>query len=394
MKTDDQTSLTHFADRLADYFSCHNVYLFSKGRIALYAALKAMGIGEGDDVLLPGYTCVVVPAAIKRLGARPVYADVDEATYNLSLNSLKEKITPACKAVLLQHTYGIPCDAGPIIDWASAHSLRCLEDCCHALGSTYKGRLCGTLTEAAFLSGQWNKPFTTGLGGMLVVNNPELDAAVRPVYETIDAPRAMMETRLRIQQILYRYAVNPRSVMAVTSMYRFASSAGVMIGSSSDDELCGEFDPKDILRMARCQASLGLKQMNGVQRNIEHRKTIAAFYREALSEFDSHPTDESLAGETVFLRYPLRVSNKSNLLNMAYRKSREIGTWFESPLHPLNKKWELFDYQAGSCPVSERLSQETINLPTHPGISLNEAEAIVRFIHHHSEPAQSHNLSM
>lgn len=143
---------------------------FWKGRVALYAILKALEIGPGDAVLLPGYTCMVVPIAAVFLGATPVYADVDASSYNVTRDTLEAAWRghngPRPKAVIIQHSYGIPVEAGPILDWARSEGLAVIEDCAHVLGSSYRGTPCGLLGDAAFFSSQWNKPTTTGLGGV------------------------------------------------------------------------------------------------------------------------------------------------------------------------------------------------------------------------------------
>jgi hypothetical protein len=135
------------------------LFTFWKGRVALYAILKALNLGPGDAVFMPGYTCQVVPSAVIFLGAKPVYADVEEKSYNLSLETLEASwrknngILP--KAVIIQHTYGIPVEAGPIIAWARSEGLSIIEDCAHILGSSYRGIPCGQLGDAAFFSSQW-----------------------------------------------------------------------------------------------------------------------------------------------------------------------------------------------------------------------------------------------
>ena len=146
-------------------------FYFFKGRVALYAILKSMGITTGDEIILPGFTCVVVANAILYLGARPVYVDIDPSTYNIDAEKIGEKITDKTKAIIAQHTFGIPADMNKITAIAKENSLYVIEDSCHAVGSRYMGREVGTFGDAAFFSSQWSKPLTTGLGGWAVINN-------------------------------------------------------------------------------------------------------------------------------------------------------------------------------------------------------------------------------
>ena len=115
----------------------HNpeIFTFWKGRVALYAILKALEIGPGDGVILPGYTCMVVPRAVAFAGAHPLYADVDGQSYNVTQDSLEATwrasrgIRP--RAIIIQHTYGIPVEAAPILEWARQEGLAVIEDCAH-----------------------------------------------------------------------------------------------------------------------------------------------------------------------------------------------------------------------------------------------------------------------
>ena len=143
---------------------------------------------------MPGYTCVVVPAAVQHAGLRPVYVDIDPDTYNLDPTRLDAAAGDRVSAVIVQHTYGIPADMAAVGAWASSRSLPVIEDCCHTFGVRIGGRLCGTLGSFAFMSGQWNKFFSTGLGGMLLVNETTLAERVAEILRNEllapgDAPR-------------------------------------------------------------------------------------------------------------------------------------------------------------------------------------------------------------
>ena len=129
-----------------------DVFLFWKGRVGLYAILKALDIGPGDEVILPAFTCVVVANAVIYRGATPVYAEIDPKTYNIDPARIEERITEKTKVILAQNTFGLSADLDAIFDVAQAHDLFVIEDCAHGFGGTYKGRLNGTVADAAFFS--------------------------------------------------------------------------------------------------------------------------------------------------------------------------------------------------------------------------------------------------
>ena len=119
------------------------------------------------NMLMPGYTCMVVPSADQYAGLAAIYVDIDPDTFNVNPALLDAAARPDAAALIVQHTYGIPCDMAAIGDWTSRRGIPSIEDCCHSFGTKTNGRLCGTFGKFAFMSGQWNKPFSTGLGGML-----------------------------------------------------------------------------------------------------------------------------------------------------------------------------------------------------------------------------------
>ncbi|HPY80345.1 MAG TPA: DegT/DnrJ/EryC1/StrS family aminotransferase, partial [Bacteroidales bacterium] len=132
-----------FECEFAKQLSKNVAFSFWKARVALYAILKGMGIGDGDEVILPGYTCVMDVNPIKYLGAKPVYVDIEPAMYNINPDLIEAKITGRTRLIIAQHTYGYPCDMDRILAIAARRGLPVIEDCCLSLGSTYKGKPVG-----------------------------------------------------------------------------------------------------------------------------------------------------------------------------------------------------------------------------------------------------------
>src|SRR5512135_1616150 len=124
------------------------LFPFYKGRVALFAILKAMGVNTGDEVIVPGFTCVVVPNAVIYNRALPVFVDIDGATYNIDPGKIEAKITKKTRAIIVQHTFGVPAEMDGITEIAKAHNLFLIEDSCHTLGSRYKGKPVGAFGDA------------------------------------------------------------------------------------------------------------------------------------------------------------------------------------------------------------------------------------------------------
>lgn len=355
-------------------------FFFFKGRVALYAILKSIGISAEDEIIIPGFTCIAVPNAITYLGAKPIYAEIDPATYNLDPSRIEEKVSPRTKAVIAQHTFGIPVDMDEILAIADKYGMTVIEDCCHAIGSRYKGRLTGTLGDAAFFSSQWSKPITTGLGGWAVANDPKiaenLELLLRDFYE----PGRSETMRLKLQYLLFSHFLNPSLFWFAQNAYRMLSKHRLAVGSNTCEELKCEL-PKDYEKlMSPWQKELLNKKLEDIEKIISHRKSITGIYRDLLRNKGEHVAELPEYCDEVLLRFPLEIANKNDLLEKAKRNRIELGDWFMSPVHPNLEAWEKVSYEEGMCPVAEWVCKRIINLPTHAGISRGEAEKIFAFV--------------
>jgi dTDP-4-amino-4,6-dideoxygalactose transaminase len=377
-----------FCEQIEAFFGQGRCFLFAKGRVGLYAGLRAMGLPRGSKILMPGYTCMVVPSAVQYAGLTPAYVDIDPETYNLNPALLDSAAPPDIAAIIVQHTYGIPCDMTALGAWAKTKNVPVIEDGCHAFGSCWRGRLCGTFGVFAFMSGQWNKPFSTGLGGLLLVNDPVLaDRVAQIIRDEAFVPRAWENLLLRVQILAHQLLVRPSTAMMTTSLYRVLGRLGLVIGSSSAGELRVEMPRRYLGVMAPCQARQGLKEMARIEENIRHRRRLTAFYQVELPRLGFTTIPLPVVDELPLLRYPVRVSNKEEVLSRASRAGVEIGSWFEVPLHPAETNMESLGYRQGMCPEAEAASREVVNLPTHLKVDRRTAEKTLEFLARCAQPA-------
>jgi dTDP-4-amino-4,6-dideoxygalactose transaminase len=161
---------------------------------------------------------------------------------------------------------------------------------------------------------------------------------------------------------------------------------GLAVGSSTKGEYQGDVPKNYFMGMTESQARKGAYEMERIEENISHRKMLAEFYAEELPKIGFQPVELRDYEEPVFVRYPVRVRNKKAVLEAAYRERVEIGSWFESPLHPEGTDLQRFHYLPGSCPEAERAAQQVINLPTHRKTSPREAERVLEFLRKYGEP--------
>lgn len=346
-----------------------DIFFFFKGRVALYALLKAIGIRHGDEVILPGFTCVVVPNAIMYLGGKPVYVDIDRKTFNLDTAKIESKITDKTTAIMAQNTFGLSSDLDLILDIAKRYNLKVIEDCAHGYGGSYKGKANGTVADAAFFSTQWSKPFSTGLGGIAVTNNPEIASKLRIESDSYSDPD--MKHKLMLWMLLHSYdfMMKPAIYWPAIKTYRFLSKAGLVTGSSSNEELVSPVKPDGFeKRMAKFQQKRAVLEMERFEENLNHRLRTVNKYDEMFDMLGLvKPYRPEYALHT-FLRYSFLVTDKQRFLRKAEEERVEVGDWFFSPLHPIEKDLSAWGYEKGMCPVAESICERIVNLPTHKRI--------------------------
>jgi perosamine synthetase len=354
-----------------------HVSLFWKGRVALYAMLRALRIGPGDEVVVPAFTCVAVPNAVLYAGATPVYVDIDEATYTADPAAVQAAIGPRTRAVLAQNTFGLSSDLDALKAAAAAHGAVVIDDCTHGLGGTYRGRPNGAAADAAFYSTQWSKPISTGLGGIAVTTDAELARELAALEGAAPEPSVANRALLAAMLVARERIATPRTIRAGRAAYRAVSRAGVVPGSSSRDELEGaEMPDAFVARMSGFQARLAAQRLATLGAKVRRRRAVAERYSAWLSANGGTPAHEPAPGEHAFLRYPLRVRERDAFVDEARRRGVDLGDWFHSPLYPITGDLGRWGYCWGTNPVAERVASEIVNLPTDVAPDGREVQAV------------------
>jgi perosamine synthetase len=374
-------AVEEYQQAFANWLGVGWAFAFWKGRVALYAILRALGVGAGDEVVVPGYTCVMVANPIKYLGAKPVYVDIEPATYNVDPALIEEKLTARTKVIIAQHTYGYPAAMDAIMEIADRKGLPVIEDCCLALGSRYKGQVVGTFGMAAYFSFQWNKPYTSGLGGMATTSDRDLAEKMDAIcQQELGQPSHKQVAMLTAQWAVYRAFVYPETTAFTQNVFRWLTKRGLVVGSSSTAEFTPTMADNFFKGMSAVQARTGLRQLHKIEANIAHRRQMKRIYDELLAERGWPPAEIPAEMDPVLVRYPVRVADKSGALAMAARHFIELGSWFECPLHPIETPMVLYDYHTGMCPEAERASHQVVNLPMHLRANVKTIKRSVEFI--------------
>lgn len=363
------------------------VLAFPRGRVALWAILRALGVDSRSEVVLPAYTCETVPMAVKFAGARCVYVDVESGGYNASLQSVREALTPQSRAVICQHTYGIPLPVGEWTALAAAHGALLVEDRCQLVKNDPQGGRTAALGSVAYFSTHFSKPFSTAQGGLAAFSDLQLHRDVEQVYAGFsDEGRRSRSRFLALQSLLYSLVVRPRNRALVGNLFRRAQRAGLIRGTVAADEYGGVMPAGYLSRATNVHAALGMEQLRLWQENLRHRRRLTRFYLDRLAPLGvdvNALADDS--GDPALLMVPLLVENKDEVLRRAAIGGLPIGTWFDRcPAHVQEETAHRYDYQPGQCPRSERLIAREIHLLTAPWVTERRAAKAIAFLEKHA----------
>ncbi|MDP2640942.1 MAG: DegT/DnrJ/EryC1/StrS family aminotransferase [Candidatus Yanofskybacteria bacterium] len=353
---------------------------FNSGRSALMAVLHALNFEKGSEVALQAFTCNAVPNPVRWSGLTPLFIDCAKDDYNMDVQDLERKITPRTKAVIVQHTFGIPADMDAIAKICGERNLILIEDCAHALGATYKGKPVGTIGDISFFSFSRDKVISSVYGGMVATNNEAWAERVKEFQERAGYPGLFWIKQQLLHPVLMNTLVLPFYGIFGKYILVLFQSLHLFSKAVHWKEKKGEKPAYFPKRMPNALAVLALQQLKKLERFNQHRKEIAEFYSRELHDTQYSIPDTKYQDGSIFLRYPVRHARAHEIIRKAWKKGILLGDWYTTPIDPHDTKAESCGYVAGSCPIAEELSQETLNLPTHIRISKKDAERIIQFL--------------
>jgi len=323
---------------LAPYCGCKHAVTVSSGSDALLICLMAEGVGPGDEVITTPYTFFATAGAIARLGATPVFVDIDPRTYNIDPAGIEARITPRTKAIIPVHLYGQCADMDPILDIAGRRGLTILEDAAQAIGSEYRGRRAGSMGRYGCFSFFPSKNLgAAGDGGMVSTNDDDAAEKLR---------------------VLRAHGSKPKYYHALVG---------------------GNF------RFDAIQAAVINVKLKYLDRWTAGRQSNAARYRRLFADAGLVQDDlvrlpyETPGNRHIYNQFVIRVPRRNDL--QAYLKEQKIGTevYYPVPLH-LQACFASLGGREGQFPESEKAAAETLALPIYPELSDAQAEWVVASI--------------
>jgi len=350
---------------------------FNSGRSALMAILFSVALAKEDEVLLQAFTCNAAANPIIWSGLKPVYVDCNETTFNIDVEDLKRKITERSRAVIVQHTFGLPADMDEVLEVCHENSLILIEDCAHSLGAEYKNRKVGTLGKVSFFSFSRDKVISSVYGGMVVTNDDSLAQKIKEFQEKVDFPSYFWIKQQLLHPILMNWLILPTYRIFGKYLLVLFQKLRILSKAVQQREKFGgkpDYFPK---RLPDALAILALNQFKKLERFNNHRKEIAKFYHKELKNTSFELPAEK---EQIYLRFTIKHPRAHEIIRKARKNNLLIGDWYECPIAPSDTKLDKMQYKIGSCPKAEKLARETLNLPTHINISDKGAKKIADFL--------------
>ena len=364
-------------EELSRYLGIKYAFSFNSGRSALMAILESLNLERGSEILLQAFTCNAVPNPIIWSSLKPVYVDIHEETFNIDAEDLRKKITSKSRAVIVQHTFGLPADIDEIIKICQENNLLLIEDCAHALGAEYKRQKIGTFGRVSFFSFSRDKVISSVYGGMAATNDEELAKKIKEYQEKIGYPSYFWVFQQLLHPVLMNFLILPtykifgKSILILFQWLYILSKA--VHWREKRAKRPGYF-PK---RLPSALAILAQNQLKKVERFNAHRKQVAEFYRQ---ELGNTAFELPRGKEQIFLRFTIKYPKASEIIKAAWQQNILIGDWYDSVIAPADTKLVKMGYIKGSCPKAEKLARETLNLPTHINISKGDAKKIINFL--------------
>jgi perosamine synthetase len=323
--------IREFEQRFAERVGRKHGIAVCNGSAALDAAVAALDIGDGDEVIMPTFTIISCSAAVSRPGGIPVVVDCDPATWNMDVTRIEQRITPRTRAIMPVHIYGLPVDMDPLLEIADRHGLPVIEDAAEMIGQTYRGRPCGSLGTISTFSFYPNKHVTTGEGGMVLTDDDAIADRLKSLRNLAMKPRRFIH-----------------------------------------DEIGWNF------RMTNMQAALGLAQLERLDEFVARKRGIFERYTALLADVESLQLPLARTGyaDNINWVYGVVIADDCGFDSdeaMKRLAEKGIGTRpFFWPIHeqPVYLKQGLFKDEHYPC--AERIARRGFYLPS--GLTLSDAQ--------------------
>lgn len=355
---------------------------FDSARSSLLLILKEFGIGKGDEIIVPSFTCIVVVNAVLACGAKPVYIDTDPESLNIDLADLDKNITKKTKAILVQHTFGVPIDVKEIRRIVGSN-VRIIEDLAHILGGEIDGEKFGTFkeTDAAILTFGIEKMMSTMRGGMALVKDEKIYENLKKVQRDLPNFSSLQILSWLINPIVWSL-INPLYFIGIGKLtigraFSFVGhKIGIMGNMMEGCEYKGCWPKWMPAKMPGVLALIGINQLKKLDRHNEHRREIAAIYDSILNPRKEY---SKIPGYTP-LRYPVLVKNPVRVHKIFKKEHIILGNWYHKFLFTKKQFLDDVGFEIKEYPKTEKITEHIINLPLFWRVDEKDVRDIVEIV--------------
>jgi perosamine synthetase len=317
-------ALEEFEQAFAEYIGVSHAVALSSGTAGLHLALLALGIGPSDEVIVPSFTFIAAANAVRHVGAGPIFVDIDPVTLNMDPDYVERAITPRTRALMVVHTFGVPAELDALLEIASRHGLKVIEDACEAIGSEYKSRKVGAYGDAGVFAFYPNKQMTTGEGGMVVTQSPEIAATIRSLR---NQGRRASDSWFEHSELGYNY------------------------------------------RISEINCALGLSQLHRIDNLLAKRRAVAAEYHRRLRDYSAFILpplslpERSISWFVYIIRLNVNFSerDRDRVRERLIERGIGCGRYF-APIH-LQPAYRSSAASKMRLPVTEAEAERTLALP-------------------------------
>ncbi|MBI4994736.1 aminotransferase class I/II-fold pyridoxal phosphate-dependent enzyme [Candidatus Peregrinibacteria bacterium] len=307
-----------------------------------------------------------------------IFVDIDD-NFCIDYIDLERKITQKTKILIIQHTFGRPANLEKILEIARERNLKVIEDCAHSFGAKHNGQLTGTFGDIGMFSFGSDKNISCVRGGALITNNDELAKKIADFRSRLPLSR-----RVKVIQHLWHYPTFSKGKLLYNLWIgKFILAVAKKINLINKIIYQPEKEGRQVLfypsLLPNALAEILLNQLSRLEKTTKHRQMLAKMYDKEING-DDEIVKPKWSDESVWLRYTLLVKNPQALHASAKRQGIILGNWYDCPVAPKDVDLSATDYELGSCPNDEKLSQMSINLPTDPCITEKDARRIVQLI--------------
>ena len=330
--------ITEFENNFAAKIGAKYAIAVNSGTSGLHLCIKALGIGKGDEVITSPFSFVASSNCALYEGAKPVFVDVKEETFNLDVNLIEAAITERTRAIVVPHIFGQSCDMTRLMEIARERNLYVIEDACESILAKHSGKNLGTFGDVSVFAFYPNKQMTTGEGGMILTDNKQIADLCRSLT---NQGRSNNMQWLTHDKLGYNY------------------------------------------RLDEMSASLGVTQFSRIDSTVSSRQTLAALYGHLLSGTHGLVLPSAMnRNELSWFVYPIRVPAQIRDQFLSFLHSRGVAAkaYFFPCIHMQPYFQRDFGYSLGDFPVAEKLSFETVVIPFYPQMQVDEVDQVVQAV--------------